>query len=130
MEISLKAARTHNKVSQEETNSCSDLLYQFGYSRYSITQLKERMREREENGYKSIAISSWCLWFLNWVIPYSEASLRPLKQKFQVPQYFWENILNGIKLFWSTTLFMKLVIFFSCYIIPGFSCPLLTFLSP
>lgn len=70
------------------------------------------MREGEENGYKSIAISSWCLWFLNWVIPYSEASLRPLKQKFQVPQYFWENILNGIKLFWSTTLFMKLVIFF------------------
>lgn len=60
VEISLKAARTHNKVSQEETNSCTDLLHQFGYSMYSITQLKEKNeRERyEENGYKSMAISS------------------------------------------------------------------------
>lgn len=68
VEISLKAARTHHKVPQEETNSCSDLLYQFAYSRYSITQLKEKKWEREENWYKPIAISSWCLWFLNWVI--------------------------------------------------------------
>lgn len=44
--MSLKAARTHGKVSQEETNSCFDLLYQFGYSTYSITQLKKK-KERE-----------------------------------------------------------------------------------
>lgn len=48
-EMSLRAARTHGKVSQEETNSCSDLLYQFGYNLDSITQLKKnRGRGRKQ----------------------------------------------------------------------------------
>lgn len=56
--MSLKAARTHGKVSQEETNSCFDLLYQFGYSMYSITQLKKKKKKEREMKKTSIIYSN------------------------------------------------------------------------
>lgn len=55
VEMSLKVARTHSKMSQEETNSRSDLLYQFDYSIYSITQLNKKETEMRKS---IIAISS------------------------------------------------------------------------
>lgn len=114
MEISLKAARTHNQVSQEETNSCSDLLYQFGYSRYSITQLKEK-NEREESGYKYIAISSWCLWFLNWVMPYSQATMRPSKAKIPSATIFLRRHSEWNETFLINNSFYETIIFFLLY---------------